>query len=116
MKKRYVVLALMSVVLFFAFGWSRYLWGLWGTWQGDGSLDVLGDSLLDGIIILEFLPNGTGTGVSAQGEVTFTYSIYQRDMLFLKVEDGLTHGIYYSLDGNTLTLDADGTDVIFTKE
>ena len=54
MKKRYLILGVIAVALCFALGWSHHLWGLWGTWQGDGSLDVLGDSPLDGAVTLEF--------------------------------------------------------------
>ena len=116
MKKRYLILGVIAVALCFALGWSHHLWGLWGTWQGDGSLDVLGDSPLDGAVVLKFSPDGTGIGSSPQGEAAFTYSVYQQDLLFLEVEDGLTYGIEYSLDDGTLSLTVDGTDVIYTKQ
>ena len=116
MKKRYVILALVGVALIFALGWSHYLWGLWGTWHGDGSLDVLGDSPLDGAATLVFSPNGTGTGMSDDGEFAFTYSVYDRDLLFLEVAGGVTHGIGYSVDGDTLALTVDETEIIYTKK
>jgi hypothetical protein len=115
MKKRYLILGVIAVALCFALGWSHHLWGLWGTWQGDGSLDVLGDSPLDGAVTLEFLPNGTGVGFSPRGEAAFTYSVYHGEMLFLDVEEGLKHGIAYSVKGNTLTLIIDKTEVIYKK-
>ena len=116
MKKRWLLLAFTAMVLLFGLRWSHDLWGLWGTWQGDGSLDVLGDSPLDGAVVLKFSPDGTGIGSSPQGKAAFTYSVYQRDLLLLEVEDGLTHGIEYSLDDGTLSLTVDGTDVIYTKQ
>ena len=116
MKRRWLLLGFTAIVLLFGLGWSHDLWGLWGTWQGDGSLDVLGDSPLDGAVVLKFSPDGTGNGSSPQGEAAFTYSVYQRDLLLLEVEDGLTYGIEYSLDGGMLSLAVDDTAVIYTKQ
>ena len=115
MKKRHVLMACVAVALLLVLGWTRFRWGLWGTWQGDGSLDVLGESPLDGAVTLEFLPNGTGVAVSPRGEAVFTYSVYHREMLFLDVAEGLKHGITYSVKGNSLTLIVDKTEVIYTK-
>ena len=116
MKKRYMISGLLIIALLFGLGWSHYLWGLWGTWQADDSLDVLGDSPLDGTVTLAFSPNGTGTGVSAHGEAAFNYRVYHRDMLFSEVENGLTHAMYYDLEGKTLTLVMNQTEIIYTRQ
>ena len=116
MKRRWLLLGFTAIVLLFGLGWSHDLWGLWGTWQGDGSLDVLGDSPLDGAVTLVFSPNGTGSGSSAAGEAKFTYSVYHRDRLFLEVAEGLSHGISYSLEGDKLILIIDQREIIYTRQ
>ncbi|MBQ5754146.1 MAG: hypothetical protein IIV90_00605 [Oscillospiraceae bacterium] len=90
-----------------------------GSWQGDGSLELLGGSPLDGAQTLIFHRDGTGKAVAAGEEAFFTYRLWpedQPDMLVLEAEDGRSWGCFYQLEKGRLTLEKDGERIVFEKE
>ena len=54
-----------------------------GTWRGDGTLDLLGDSPFDGALELTFNLDRTGYVVTEQSETAFTYDVqvHVRDII-----------------------------------
>ena len=121
---RSIVTVLILLLLALAIGlqvlvhvnpWLRLV----GSWQGDGSLDLLGDSPFDGALELSFSLDRTGTVATAQGESEFTYDLYDRNhrdryTLTMDIDEGLGYGQRISIDGKTLQFERDEGLVSFT--
>lgn len=91
-----------------------------GTWQGDGTLDLLGDSPFDGALELTFHLDRTGYVVTEQSETAFTYDVHVRerkkwDIITLDGGNGFNHGQRFIIDGNTLSIIRDDGNVSFTR-
>ena len=87
---------------------------LLGTWQGDGTMEVLGDAPFDGAERLEFRRDGTGTITVGGAKTDFAWSIAPAGTLDLLVLEAgeRTYGQHISIEGNTLTLG----ETEFTRE
>ncbi len=91
-----------------------------GTWCGDGTLDLLGESPFDGALELTFNLDRTGYVVTEQRETTFTYDVHVRerkewDIITLDGGNGFNHGQRFIIDGNTLNIIRDDGTVSFTR-
>lgn len=91
-----------------------------GTWHGDGTLDLLGDSPFDGALELTFHLDRTGYVVTEQGENAFTYDVHVRerkewDVITLDGGNGFHHGQRFIIDGNTFHIIRDDGTVSFTR-
>ncbi|WP_458407409.1 hypothetical protein [Anaerotignum sp.] len=88
-----------------------------GTWYGDGTLDLLGDSPFDGALELTFHLDRTGYVVTEQSETTFTYDVHVhvRDIITLDAGNGFHHGQRFIIDGNTFNIIRDDGVVSFTR-
>ena len=88
-----------------------------GTWRGDGTLDLLGDSPFDGAFELTFNLDRTGYVVTEQSETAFTYDVHvhARDIITLDGGNGFNHGQRFIVDGNTLNIIRDDGTVKFTR-
>ncbi|WP_458408131.1 hypothetical protein [Anaerotignum sp.] len=88
-----------------------------GTWRGDGTLDLLGDSPFDGALELTFHLDRTGYVVTEQNETTFTYDVHVhvRDIITLDGGNGFHHGQRFIIDGDTLNIIRDDGTVSFTR-
>ena len=87
-----------------------------GTWVGDGTLDVRG-----GVTSYEyatqfvFRSDGTATATVNGNEVQYQYSASD-DSLTLREEGVGSHGMPYTIKGNTLTITTGGGSyAVFTK-
>ena len=123
---RNIVTVLILLLLALAIGlqvlvhfnpWLRLV----GSWQGDGTLDLLGDSPFDGALELSFSLDRTGTVVTAQGESKFTYDLYDwkhRDWytLTLDVDEDLGYGQRIVVDRKTLQIGRDEAFVSFARK
>ena len=75
-----------------------------GAWQGDGTLDLLGESPFDGAVELRFFINKTGYVVTENGKTDFTYDIYsydktrERNTVVLHVSRDFRYGQQFFLD------------------
>ena len=89
-----------------------------GTWRGDGTLDLLGDSPFDGALELTFNLDRTGYVVTEQRETAFTYDVHVhvRDIITLDGGNGFHHGQRFIIDGNTLNIIRDDGTVSFTRK
>ena len=92
-----------------------------GTWCGDGTLDLLGDSPFDGAFELVFTLGRRGYVVTERGETAFTYDVHKRerkewDIITLDGGNGYNHGQRFIINGNTLTILRDDGDVSFTRK
>ena len=89
-----------------------------GTWRGDGTLDLLGDSPFDGALELTFNLDRTGYVVTEQSETAFTYDVHvhARDIMTLDGGNGFNHGPRFIVDGNTLNIIRDDGTVSFTRK
>ena len=89
-----------------------------GTWQGDGTMEMLGDAPFDGAEQLEFRRDGTGT-VTAEGkQADFTWSVVPggtRDLLVLQAGE-MSYGCHISVSGGRLTLYEDGAELEFIRK
>ena len=86
-----------------------------GTWAGDGTLDVRGGvTSYEHATQFVFRSDGTATSTVNGNEVHFQYSASD-DSLTLR-EDGVgSHGMPYTIKGNTLTITTGGEPAVFTK-
>jgi len=88
-----------------------------GTWRGDGTLDLLGDSPFDGAFELTFNLDRTGYVVTEHSEAAFTYDVHvhEREIIILDGGNGFNHGQRFTVDGNTLNIIRDDGTVKFTR-
>lgn len=86
-----------------------------GTWTGDGTLDLLGDTPFDGAVELAFFMDHTGHVVTEQGETGFTYDVQSEHgkwaVVILEGGDGCTYGQRFYIDGKTINI-AKGEEVV----
>ena len=124
MKKRIIIIVLallfLMIIGYCAFTHFNPHFKLVGTWTGDGTLDLLGDSPFDGAVELTFHINQTGCVITEEGETPFTYEVHPRehnayDMITLTGGNGYTHGQRFIMEGRTLTILRDDDNVIFTR-
>lgn len=124
MKKKIIIVisALLSLMIigYFAFTHFNPHFKLVGTWTGDGTLDLLGDSPFDGALELTFHINQTGCVITEEGETPFTYDVHPRerkeyDIITLDGGNGFNHGQRFIIEGRTLTILRDDGNVIFTR-
>ena len=124
MKKK-VFIAVLTLLLLMIIGYCAFAHfnphlKLVGTWTGDGTLDLLGDSPFDGAAELAFFMDHTGQVVTGQGEADFTYNVQNKngkwDVLILKDADEYTYAEHFYVDGKTLNIDIDGKTVSFTHK
>lgn len=91
-----------------------------GTWTGDGTMDLLGDSPFDGALELTFYINRTGYVVTEQGETNFTYDVQNShgkwSIVILESADGYTYGQRFYIEGKTLYIDRDSEMVSFIRK
>ena len=112
-----LALAIGLQVLVHVNPWLRLV----GSWQGDGSLDLLGDSPFDGALELSFSPDRTGTVATALGESEFTYDLYDRKhrdryTLTMDIDEDLGYGQRVVIDRKTLQIERDEKFVSFTRK
>ena len=91
-----------------------------GTWRGDGTLDLLGESPFDGALELTFHLDRTGYVVTEQNETAFTYDVHVRerkkwDIITLDGGNGFNHGQRFIIDRNTFHIIRDDGTVSFTR-
>lgn len=121
-KKSIVVstLLLLMIIVYCAFAHFNPHFRLVGTWTGDGTLDLLGDSPFDGAVELAFFTDHTGHVVTEQGEADFTYNVHNEDgkwgVLMLKDADEYTYAEHFYVDGKTLNIDNGEETVSFTRK
>ena len=123
MKKRITVMISillgLMIISFYAFAHFNPHIKLIGTWTGDGTLDLLGDSPFDGAVELTFFMDQTGCVVTEQGETTFTYDVHDHgkwDVVTLDGGGGYNHGQQFYIDGKTLNIKRYEGIVIFTRQ
>lgn len=113
MKKKKIIvvsaLFLLMIIGYCAFSHFNPHFKLVGTWTGDGTLDLLGDSPFDGAVELTFFVDHTGHVVTEKGETDFTYNVHNEDgkwgVLMLKDADEYTYGQRFYVGGKTLNID-----------
>ena len=123
MKKKtaIVVSALLVLIIgYCAFAHFNPYTKLVGTWTGDGTLDLLGNSPFDGATELTFFVDHTGYVVTEQGETSFTYTVQNEygkwGVVILEDPDEYTYGQRFYIDGKTLNIDRDGEMVSFIRK
>lgn len=125
MKKKITIvvsaLLVLTIIGCCAFAYFNPYIKLVGTWTGDGTLDLLGDSPFDGAVELTFSIDRTGCVVTEQGETTFTYDVHERkhgkwDVVTLDGGGGYSHGQRFYIDGKTLNIDRYEEIVSFTRK
>ena len=93
-----------------------------GAWQGDGTLDLLGESPFDGAVELRFFINKTGYVVTENGKTDFTYDIYsydktrERNTVVLHVSRDFRYGQQFFLEGKTFNIYRYEETVTFTRK
>lgn len=93
-----------------------------GIWQGNGSLDLLGDSPFDGAVELRFSADKTGYVVTEDGKTDFTYDIYSydktrdRNTVVLHVSKDFRYGQDFFLEGKTFNIYRYEDIVSFTRK
>ena len=124
MKKKIIIIVLallfLMIIGYCAFTHFNPHFKLVGTWTGDGTLDLLGDSPFDGALELTFHINRTGCVTTENGETIFTYDVRTRerweyDIITLDGGNGYNHGQMFIIKGRTLTILRDDGNVIFTR-
>ena len=124
MKKKTIIVVLafliLTVIGFCTFAHINPYFRLVGSWAGDGTLDLLGDSPFDGALELTFDFDRTGYVVTEQGETAFTYDVRVRDrkewdIIILDGGNGFSHGQKFIVDGNILNIIRDDGTVSFTR-
>ena len=124
MKKKIIIivsaLLFLMIIGYCAFTHFNPHFKLIGTWTGDRTLDLLGDSPFDGAIELTFFMNHTGLVITEQGETPFTYDVHKRehaeyDIIILDGGNGYNHGQQFIIEERTLTILGDDANVIFTR-
>lgn len=124
MKKKIIIIVsaffLLMIIGYCAFAHFNPHFKLVGTWAGDGTLDLLGDSPFDGAVELAFFMDHTGHVVTEQGEADFTYNVQNKngkwDVFILKDADEYTYGQRFYVDGKTLNIDNAEETVSFTRK
>ena len=120
--KKETILGIAVVTLILVAGllvWrSQPRQALLGTWQGDGTMEVLGDTPFDGAERLEFCRDGTGIVTSRGTETDFVWSIAPagtQDLLVLQAGE-MSYGRHFSVKGGRLTLYEDGMELEFIRK
>ena len=124
MKRKTTILVSVLLVLvtigYFVFAHFNPHIKLVGTWSGDGTLDLLGDSPFDGAIEITFFMDRTGYIATERGEANFTYdvqnSIGKWSLVILESADEFTYGQRFYIDGKTLNIEKDEGIVSFTRK
>jgi len=121
MKKKTIIVVLAFLLLtimgFCMFAHINPYFRLVGSWAGDGTLDLLGDSPFDGAFELTFNLDRTGYVVTEHSEAAFTYDVHvhEREIIILDGGNGFNHGQRFIVDGNTLNIIRDDGTVKFTR-
>ena len=124
MNKKIIIIVsaffLLMIIGYCAFAHFNPHFKLVGTWAGDGTLDLLGDSPFDGAVELAFFMDHTGRVVTEQGEADFTYNVQNKngkwDVLILKDADEYAYAEHFYIDGKTLNIDNAEKTVSFIRE
>lgn len=91
-----------------------------GTWTGDGTWDLLGDSPFDGAVEITFYMDRTGYVATERGETSFTYDVQNSNgkwsIVILESADEYTYGQQFYIDGKTLNIEKDEGIVSFTRK
>ena len=124
MKRKITIVASVLLVLVIigccAFSHFNPHTKLVGTWTGDGTWDLLGDSPFDGAVELTFSMDHTGYVVTDQGEASFTYDVQNShgkwSVVILESADEYTYGQQFYIEGKTLNIEKDGGIVSFTRK
>ncbi|MDY4105759.1 MAG: hypothetical protein SOY37_09285 [Oscillospiraceae bacterium] len=124
MKKKIAIvfsaLLVLMIIGYCAFAHFNPYTKLVGTWTGDGTLDLLGNSPFDGATELTFFVDHTGYVVTEQGEISFTYTVQNEygkwGVVILEDADEYTYGQRFYIDGKTLNIDRDGEMVSFIRK
>lgn len=87
-----------------------------GTWQGEGTLDLLGETAFDGAVEITFLKDDRGIVKGRLGQADFRYSMDTKtdlglEYVFVEIDDR-TLALEYRIDGNVLSLN----ESIFIKQ
>ena len=124
MKKK-IIIIISALLFLMIIGYCAFIhfnphFKLVGTWTGDGTLDLLGDSPFDGALELTFHINRTGCVTTENGETIFTYDVRTRerweyDIITLDGGNGYNHGQQFIIEERTLTILGDYANVIFTR-
>ena len=124
MKRKTTILVsvfLVSVIIgCCAFSYFNPHTKLVGTWIGDGTWNLLGDSPFDGAVEITFYMDRTGYAATEQGETNFTYDVQNSNgrwsMVILESADEYTYGRRFYIDGKTLNIEKDEGIVNFTRK
>ncbi len=124
MKKKITIvvsaLLVLMIIGYCAFTHFNPHFKLVGTWTGDGTMDLLGDSPFDGAVELTFFMNHTGLVITEQGETNFTYDFQNSNgkwsIVILESADEHIYGQRFYIDGKTLNIEKDEGIVSFTRK
>ena len=106
-KKSIIVLTFFLMIIgFFSFAHFTPHFKLVGSWIGDGTLDLIGDSPFDGAIEITFSINGTGYAVTERGLINFSYEVPKKhkDIITLDCGNGYIYGERFFIDKETFNI------------
>ena len=112
MKKRVliaVIIAVCCLTVILTIHFTKPETRIKGTWQGDGTLDLLGETAFDGAAEITFFEGDCGAVKGSTGKAEFRYSLDTDShpgpqCVFVDIEDR-TLSMEYHIDGKLLTLD-----------
>ena len=124
MKKKIIIivaaLLFLMIIGYCAFTHINPHFKLVGTWVGDGTWDLLGDSPFDGAVEITFCMDHTGSVTTELGETNFTYDVQSSNgkwsIVILENADEYIYGQQFCVDGKTLNIEKDEGIVSFTRK
>jgi len=112
MKKKILIIAIIAaccLAVILTVHFTKPETRIKGTWQGDGTLDLLAETAFDGAVEITFFSGNRGIVKGNAGEAEFRYSLDTDShpgpqCVFVDIEDR-TLSMEYRIDGDRLTLD-----------